>query len=154
MPKGESRMSLLAGSSINLTWHLGYPHRGHYYQIISRTNISYSMLRTSIFNCFEKFTCPSISSQLRLLGYFPVQDIFHDLYWMLRWLNHSILLIVQCSIFCTGKQSVPVSERKFLNQMHLFLIRSSLDQTYLVFLYLLGSLTGFITEITGCYFLR
>lgn len=59
---------------------------------------------------------------------------------MLRWLNHYILLIVHCSNFFDGKQSVQVSERKFLNQMHLFSIRSSLDQTYLLFLYLLGPL--------------
>ena len=30
MPKGESKMSLLAGSSFNVTWHLGYPHRGEH----------------------------------------------------------------------------------------------------------------------------
>ena len=28
MPKGESKTSLLAGTSLNITWHLGYPHRG------------------------------------------------------------------------------------------------------------------------------
>ena len=29
MPKGESLVSLEAGSSINVSWHLGYPHRGN-----------------------------------------------------------------------------------------------------------------------------
>ena len=28
MPKGESKISLQAGTSINVSWHLGYPHRG------------------------------------------------------------------------------------------------------------------------------
>ena len=30
MPKGEPKMSFLAGSAFNITWHLGYPHRGEY----------------------------------------------------------------------------------------------------------------------------
>ena len=28
MPKGESLVSLKAGSTVNVSWHLGYPHRG------------------------------------------------------------------------------------------------------------------------------
>ena len=28
MPKGESLVSLEAGSTVNVSWHLGYPHRG------------------------------------------------------------------------------------------------------------------------------
>ena len=30
MPKGEAKMSVLAGSAFNVTWHLGYPHRGEH----------------------------------------------------------------------------------------------------------------------------
>ena len=30
MPKGEAKMSFLAGSVFNVTWHLGYPHRGEH----------------------------------------------------------------------------------------------------------------------------
>ena len=28
MPKQKSKMSLVSGSTINVTWHLGYPHQG------------------------------------------------------------------------------------------------------------------------------
>ena len=28
MPKRESLVSLKAGSTVNVSWHLGYPHRG------------------------------------------------------------------------------------------------------------------------------
>ena len=31
MPKQESMVSLVAGNTINVTWHLGYPHQGGFY---------------------------------------------------------------------------------------------------------------------------
>ena len=31
MPKGQSKTSIEAGTSFNVTWHLSYPHRGKIY---------------------------------------------------------------------------------------------------------------------------
>ena len=31
MPKQKSKVSLVAGNTINVTWHLGYPHQGGFY---------------------------------------------------------------------------------------------------------------------------
>ena len=50
MPKGESLVSLEAGSSINVSWHLGYPHRGNmiflmqYLDSINRSMHSLTMI--------------------------------------------------------------------------------------------------------------
>ena len=40
MPKGESKISLVPGSMINVSWHLGYPHRGKY---IKYSNVDYPL---------------------------------------------------------------------------------------------------------------
>ena len=55
MPKGESSMSLLAGSSLNITWHLGYPHRGQHW-VSQRTFKPWYYLRCNL--CFIQSTPP------------------------------------------------------------------------------------------------
>ena len=126
MPKGESSMSLLAGASVNITWHLGYPHRGqsaHFsLRILARRNLCvvtfqphHHTHRNLSDNPLNNNTARALQhilkchSTTRYSSFQPISghsswDIFH-LSWfraMLDWRNHS-WFIVQCSIFCLSK---------------------------------------------------